>query len=152
MLLSVQTNVRAMAGVGVTPTVLRSIGSLKVTTTSASSAPSTWLFTGIVDTMNGATPAVLNVHGFGTGPGIKSYPSRSKADRIVTSYWVDGANGAAWLSVRTVSPIDHPGVRRIVGTMSQTRLVVLMGSTNVTTMLAVTGTPVVPFAGSVAVM
>ena len=62
------------------------------------------------------------------------------------------ANGAAWVRVTTVFPPDQVAVTAIAGVIVGVRLPGVIASLNVTTMSAVSATPVAPAAGLVNVI
>jgi len=76
--------VRPIPGLAVALTVAVSIASLKSTTTSAVSRTFTPPFGGLVDRIRGGIPAVVNRHGFGTGPAMMSKPAVSLPVRTTT--------------------------------------------------------------------
>src|SRR5438445_5488144 len=97
-----------------------------------------------------ATPhVVVNVHGFGTGPATSALPSTS-FPWICTVYAVHTANGLVCVRVRTVFPFVRDPDRAMFGKIVHARLGGgFIGSLNVTTIAAVSGTPVAAFAGFV---
>src|SRR5438445_4025875 len=128
------------------------MGSLKQTMMSAVKGTFTAPSGGLSHVMKGGTSTVVKDHGLGTGPGTRAFPLRSRPAVIVTVYVRACANGAEWLSVRTVSPLDQPGgSKTIPGSLNVHATVGLsIGSLNVTTILASSGTSIEPAAGLVA--
>src|SRR2546427_12858398 len=77
------------------------------------------------------------------------FRSRSLPDTL-TAYCVHGANGIAWVRVRTVfSGGFHTLVRGTAGLICASTVAVSIASLNVTTMFASSGTPIAPSAGVV---
>ena len=128
------------------------IASLNVTTTSAFAAMFCVAFAGFVVTMNGFTAAVVNVQGFGTGPGTSGFPRGSLPAVICAVYGVDSANRVVWLRVSVVFPGAHVYVRGTTGLIDQLTVAMFIAWLNVTTMSAFRATPVAPFAGTVEAM
>ena len=129
-----------------------SMGSLKQTTMSAlkemSNAPSA----GLSHVMNGGTSTVVKDHGFGTGPGTRGFPPRSRPAVICTVYVWTCANGVGWLSVRIVSPPDQLGGSKAIPASLKVQVTFTrsIGSLKVTTIAASSGTSTESAAGLVA--
>src|SRR2546428_2299768 len=93
---------------------------------------------------------VVNVHGFGAGPGTMLMFLRLSPVTLTVNV-VDAGNTSVWISARTVSPAAHCRESVIVGGGVTDRFTELMsiGSLNVITMDAARLTPTAPSAGSV---
>src|SRR5213593_2771567 len=128
-----------MFGVGVALTVPVSMASLNVMTMSAVVATSIVLSAGVVDTIHGLMPIVVNRQGLGAGPGMRSSPSRSLPVWITTVYCVFGASGAVGVSRSVVSLEDQENVTLMVGAMNHVTEVVFIGPLKTTSMTALSG-------------
>ena len=123
-----------------------------MTTTSAAAPTFCTPSAGFVETMNGATASVVKLHGFGTGPATSGFPEVSLPAVTCTVYVVTSAKATAWLRTNT----SFPGCQVYVVATPPLTVHITVGvsiaSLNVTMMLLVSGTPVVPSAGSVDAM
>jgi hypothetical protein len=125
-----QVGVRVMAGVIVHTTLAVSIGSLNVTVMFAVRGTPTDPSYGSVATMYGFAHAVVNVQGFGTGPGTSGPPERSVPLTRIQNI-VHGGKGVAWVKFTAVSP-SHTGVRATAGAIVTVTDEVFIGSLNIT--------------------
>ena len=92
---------------------------------------------------------VVNDHGFGTGPGPRSYPFRSFPPTVTVNV-IPRGNGLGWLRVMMWESADQLTLNgRPEGETDHEALAISMGLLNVTVIGESRGTSTVPFAGSV---
>src|SRR5947199_4311498 len=104
--------------------------------------------------MYGLMHAEVKLQGFGTGPGIRLRLSFWSFPPVTWTVWrAHSENGVVWLRVRTVSVASHDRVNVIEASLKASVTVPsCIGSLNVITMFASSGTPDAPSAGFVETM